>query len=292
MTPGPKPTNGPRNAVLLAAAGVIGCIIAAISSPPEAGLNAALASQLLSGLGMTVFISAASAIGGAVIGVGLLLVRTLRVPLLDLLGAGYVTLFRGTPLIAQLYLVYYGAGEIHGLLAEQGLWWAFREPLSCVFIVFAMNSAAYQVYIVEGALRSLPREQTDAARALGLSHPQALLKVLMPQAMLVALRPLANEATKIIKGSAVASVVTVFDLLGATKLIYGETFDFSIFYFAASLYVVMIGVVRYSMQKVEERLLKHLSLRMPTRPRAEAPQQAKFPSDFPFARISGRRGRT
>jgi polar amino acid transport system permease protein len=149
-----------------------------------------------------------------------------------------------------------------------------REPLRCVLIVFAMNSAAYQVYIGEGALRSLPKEQADAARALGLSYPQALLKVLMPQAMLIALRPLANEATKIIKASAVASVVTVFDLLGATKLIYGETFDFSIFYFAACLYVVMIGLVRFSMQKLEERLLKHLSLRIRSGPRAEAPQQA------------------
>ena len=272
MTAGPKPANGPRNAVLLAAAGAVGCIVAASWAPAEAGLNAALASQLFSGLGMTVFISAASGIGGCVIGGCLLLARTLRIPLFDLFAAAYVTIFRGTPLIAQLYLVYYGAGEIHGILEQLRLWWVFREPLSCVLIVFAMNSAAYQVYIVEGALRSLPREQTDAARALGLSHPQALLKVLMPQAMLLALRPLANEATKVIKGSAVASVVTVFDLLGATKLIYGETFDFSIFYFAACLYVVMIGLVRFSMQNLEERLVKHLSLQTPARARAETPQ--------------------
>jgi His/Glu/Gln/Arg/opine family amino acid ABC transporter permease subunit len=124
MTPGPKPTNGPRNAILLAVAGVILCIATAALAPAETGHNGAVAFQLISGLGMTIFISVVSAIGGAAIAAGLLLARTLQIPVLGLLAADYVTLFRGTPLIAQLYLVYYGAGEIHGLLSQLGLWWA------------------------------------------------------------------------------------------------------------------------------------------------------------------------
>ena len=120
-------------------------------------------------------------------------------------------------MIAQLYLVYYGAGEIHGLLERAHLWWFFREPLNCVMFTFVLNTSAYQARIIHGAVVNLPRELTDAALALALPRHVTLFRILLPQALLTALGRLGNEATKMIKASAVASLVTVLDLLGTAR---------------------------------------------------------------------------
>jgi polar amino acid transport system permease protein len=171
----------------------------------------------------------------------------------------WCTLFRGTPMIAQLYLVYYGAGEIHGWLDRVHLWWFFREPLNCVMFTFVLNTAAYQARILHGAVVNLPREQTDAALALGLPRFVTLLRVLLPQALLTALRPLGNEVTKMTKASAVASLVTVLDLLGTAKALFLETFDFDFYILAAVLYVLLIGGIRLALDAMELRLSRHLA---------------------------------
>ncbi len=163
-------------------------------------------------------------------------------------------------MIAQLYFVYYGAGEIHGWLGQIHLWWFFREPLNCVMFTFTLNTAAYQARILHGAIVNLPREQTDAALALGLPRYVMLARVLIPQALLTALRPLGNEVTKMTKASAVASLVTVLDLLGSAKYLFSMTFDFDFYILAAVLYVLLIGAIRLGLDTIEQRLSRHLAM--------------------------------
>jgi polar amino acid transport system permease protein len=255
--PPDRPLHGPRNSVIVAGAVLcIWLILAVFGSSTESGPAAAL---LLSGLWLTLLISLISILGGALIAAGVVVVRMLLVPGLWQLAAGYMVFFRGTPLIAQLYLVYYGAGEIHAGLEHYHLWWLLSDPLHCVLLTFILNTGAYQAHVVYGALRALPKEQTDAALALGLRYSPTLLKILLPQAMLIAMRPLTNEATKMLKASAIASVVTVFDLLGVTKILYNETFDFSYYYLAACVYLVVIGGVRLSLERLETYFMRHLA---------------------------------
>ena len=261
FSPRPDRSSGPlRVGLLLASALGAGLLLQLLlgSNGIDAADFAAALPLLLKGLGLTVFISVVSVLLGSLLGAGLL------VGLLQPWGSlktgiwAFCIAFRGTPAIAQLYLIYYGAGEIHGLLRDAHLWWFFREPLNCVIFTFALNSAAYQTRIIHGALVNLPREQTDAAQSLGLSRSVTLVRILLPQALLTALRPLGNEVAKVAKASSVASLVTVLDLLGTAKYLVGQSLDFGFYILAAMLYVLLVGGIRLAVDAIERRLTRHL----------------------------------
>jgi polar amino acid transport system permease protein len=169
----------------------------------------------------------------------------------------FMALFRYSPLIAQLYLVYYGAGQISPQLRAIGLWWLFESPMNCVLLVFTLNTCAYQAYVVKGAIACLPHEQSEAALALGLGKWVIFLKVLLPQALLVAVRPLGNELTKMIKASSIASTVTVLDLLGTSKMIYSETLTLDIYVIAAATYVVSVEFTGLVVSRLALYLTRH-----------------------------------
>jgi polar amino acid transport system permease protein len=125
-------------------------------------------------------------------------------------------------------------------------------------LTFTLNTAAYQGEIYRGAIQAVTRGQWEAARALGLRWSQILWTVVAPQALMVALRPLGNEVVIMIKSSAVASLVTLFDLMGTTRLAFARSFDLSVYLFAALLYLVMVEAVRRLWDVAERRLTRHL----------------------------------
>lgn len=175
----------------------------------------------------------------------------------------YVTFFRGTPLLCQLYLVYYGAGELRPFLTSLGLWWFFRDAFYCCIFTFALNTGAYQAEILRGALLSIPQGQIQAAQALGLSGYRIARHVVWPQALLVALRPLGNELVAMIKSSALAAIVTLLDLMGQTRFIFARTFDFTVYLYAALLYLAITGLVARLWTAIEARLSRHLYVLTP-----------------------------
>jgi len=171
---------------------------------------------------------------------------------------GYVTFFRGTPLLCQLYLAYYGAGEVRPLLTELGLWVFFREAYFCCLFAFTLNTAAYQAEIMRGAITSVPKGQIEAARALGLSPYRVARHIVWPQAFLVALRPLGNELISIIKASALAAIVTLLDLMGQTRFVFARTFDFSIYLYTAMIYLALTETIRRVWAAIERAFSRHL----------------------------------
>jgi len=170
----------------------------------------------------------------------------------------YITFFRGTPLLCQLYLVYYGAGEIRPLLTNLGVWWLFREAFVCCVFAFSLNTAAYQAEIMRGALSSVPKGQVEAAAALGLSQFRISRHVIWPQAFIVALRPFGNELIAMIKSSALAAIVTLLDLMGETRFIFARTFDFLIYVYAAIIYLVIVEIIRRVWGLIERSCSRHL----------------------------------
>ncbi|MBJ3775049.1 ABC transporter permease [Acuticoccus mangrovi] len=174
------------------------------------------------------------------------------------LSAIYINLFRGTPLIAQLFLIYYGLGQFSGLWRTLNLWWFLRDPFNCAVLAFTLNTAAYQAEIFRGAVEAVPRGQWEGASALGLPRHIGFLKVIVPQAAIYALRPFGNEIILMVKGSAVASVVTVYDLLGETRLAFSDTFRFDVYFYAAALYLVLVETLRRVWNLLEARLTRHL----------------------------------
>ena len=217
--------------------------------------------RLLAGLQVTVEVVALSCGIGFVLSYPLAMMRMSRGWLLRGPVLCYVTFFRGTPLLCQLYLVYYGAGELRPLLSSAGLWWFFRDAFYCCIFTFALNTAAYQSEIIRGALLAVPKAQIEAARALGLSSYRVARHVVFPQALLIALRPLGNELISIIKASALAAIVTLLDLMGQTRFIFARTFDFTIYLYAAIIYLAITALIARLWTLAERRLSRHLSLR-------------------------------
>jgi polar amino acid transport system permease protein len=134
----------------------------------------------------------------------------------------------------------------------------FREAFFCCIFAFTLNTAAYQAEIMRGAIQSVPKGQLEAARALGLSPYRVARHVVWPQAFLVALRPLGNELVSIIKASALAAVVTLLDLMGQTRFVFARTFDFSIYLYAALIYLALTETIRRVWNAIERAFSRHL----------------------------------
>jgi polar amino acid transport system permease protein len=214
--------------------------------------------RMLLGLGLTLKLVGTSLILGAILSLPIAFARMSKSSAVSSIAYGYVYLFRGTPLIMQVFLIYYGLGSFKHAFETVGLWWFFRDAYSCALLAFVLNTAAYQAEILRGAILSVPRGQTEAAKALGIHAVPAFLKVILPQALMVALRPYGNEIILMVKGSAIVSIVTVFDLMGETKYAYSRTFDFQIYLWAAILYLAVVELLRNVWNALEKRLTRHL----------------------------------
>jgi polar amino acid transport system permease protein len=214
--------------------------------------------RLIAGLKITLQVVAISCSLGFVLAYPICKARMSKNLILSNAALAYITLFRGTPLLCQLYLVYYGAGEIRVPLTSMGLWTFFREAYFCCIFTFTLNTAAYQAEIMRGAIASVARGQVEAATALGLTPYRIARHVIWPQALLVALRPLGNELIGMIKASALAAIVTLLDLMGQTRFVFARTFDFSVYLYAAIMYLMLTETIRRVWGRVEKALSKHL----------------------------------
>lgn len=214
--------------------------------------------KLLSGLGVTLTLVAVSITTGALLSVPIAFGRMSSSRILSSLAYGYVYFFRGTPLIVQLFLIYYGFGSFREQLEAIGLWVVFRDAWNCAIIAFSLNTAAYQAEILRGAIESVARSQREGAASLGLSNFQTFILIILPQAMIVALRPYGNEIVLMIKASAIVAMVTIFDLFGETRRAYSRTFDFQVYIWAGIFYLIIVEFLRNVWDWLELRLTRHL----------------------------------
>lgn len=214
--------------------------------------------RYIDGLMTTLTLVGSSVILGAILSVPVAFARMSKNRLIGALAYAYVYVFRSTPLLAQLFLVYYGLGSFRPELEAVGLWWFFREAWYCGLLSLTLNTAAYQAEILRGAIGSVPRGQHEGAASLGLSKLVTFRKVILPQALIVALRPYGNEIILMIKGSAVVSIVTVFDLMGQTRYAFARTFDYQTYLWAAIFYLTIVETLRHVWAWLDARLTRHL----------------------------------
>jgi polar amino acid transport system permease protein len=226
-------------------------------------LLAAYGWRIVLGLKITVLVVLTSCSLGFVLAFLVCRARMSRNPLVANLAFAYISFFRGTPLLCQLYLVYYGGGEFRPFFQDVGIWWFFRDAYYCCILAFTLNTAAYQAEILRGAIAAVATGQIEAAKALGLSPWRIARHVVLPQAMLVALRPLGNELISIVKASALAAIVTLLDLMGQTRFIFARTFDFSIYLYCALIYLAITEAIRRAVNAIEFTLSRHVRARAP-----------------------------
>lgn len=214
--------------------------------------------RMLNGLGITFQIVLTSVFSGAILSMLILMLRMSGSSILKSVSLAYIYFFRGTPLLAQTFLVYYGAGQFRHELQELGLWWFFREAYWCTVFTFTLNTAAYQAEIWRGAIQSVPSGQHEAIHALGMTRAAGFLKIILPQASIVALRPLGNELVLMMKSSAIASTITVMEVMGTTALAFSRSFDFQVYLWAAIIYLLTVEIIRRLVLKISNRLTKHM----------------------------------
>jgi polar amino acid transport system permease protein len=234
--------------------------------------------RVLNGLGVTVLIVALSLPIGGLIACPLAMARMSDNKILSNLAAGYIYFFRGTPLLAQLFLIYVGLGNLfgayRGFLDDIGLWSILREGFYYVIFAFALNTGAYQAEILRGGIQSVPKGQSEAGEALGLHGGQIFRKIVLPQALIVSLRPYGNELILMIKASSLASLVTVYDVMGATKFAFSRTYNFEVYLWAAIIYLVMVELIRRLWDALEHRMTRHLRHEPIKAKPATAPKEA------------------
>ncbi len=166
---------------------------------------------------------------------------------------GYVYIIRGTPLLVQIFLLYYGAGQFHKVLSQLGLWWLFREAYYCGLFALILNTVAYQAEIVRGAVLAIPKSLEEAGASVSLSMLQIFRFIHLPIATARMLPALGNEFVLLLKASALVSVIAVTDVMGQARYLFSETLDLSVYYVAAVNYLAIVLVAEAILRKLEAR---------------------------------------
>lgn len=212
----------------------------------------------LDGLGSTVRLVFLSLVIGLVLAVPLAIARGSRRKWIKWPVFLYTYVFRGTPLLIQLYLIYYGVVFIEGI-QDTFLWAILKDAFYPALIAFTLNTAAYTTEIFHGAIKATPRGEIEAARAYGMSRALMMRRIIMPSAFRRALPAYGNEVIFMLHASAIASVVTIMDLTGAARFVYARFYaPFDAFLFVAAIYLCLTFAILYLFRYLEKKLLAHL----------------------------------
>lgn len=191
------------------------------------------------GLWLTLVITLSAFVLGQGVALPLALAANARSRLLNAPARAYIFFVRGSPMLVQLFIIYYGLGSLEAV-RNSVLWPLLKEPLGCAILAVGLNSAAYMGALLRGAMSQVPGGQSEAARILGLSPWQSLTRVTLPQAYRYVLPVLGNEITLVMKASSLASAVTVVEMTGAARALVARTYaPFEVFTVAGALYLAL-----------------------------------------------------
>ncbi|MDD1767289.1 MAG: amino acid ABC transporter permease [Methanomassiliicoccales archaeon] len=193
---------------------------------------------------LTLEISLSAIAIGFVLGILMGLGRVSRILPVRLLSTGYVEALRGTPLLVQIFIIYFGLPSI-------GI---YLSPLVSGILAVGLNSAAYQAEIIRGGIQSVPKGQLEAARSIGMTYTQSMRHVVLPQALRLIVPPMTNEFITLIKDSSLVSAIGIWELTLVGKELNAKYFEpFQIFIFIAIVYFIMTYATSKIMRRVEKR---------------------------------------
>lgn len=226
--------------------------------------------KLFAVLPLTVLLWALSISIGGVLALGLAWMRVSRRPMLERIARAYIFLFRGSPLLVQMFLIYYGLGQFAWVRGSV-FWPVLRDPFWCAVISLALCTAGYTAEIFRGGLQAVPAQQIEAARACGMSGFLLLRRIIAPLALRAALPAYSTELVLMMKSTSLASLVTVWEVTGvAQRIIHSSYRTFEVFFCAALIYLVLNFIIVRALGLLEYRLSAHLRVRPRSQPRAPA----------------------
>lgn len=214
--------------------------------------------RLLEGVKTTIELVVVSGVIGSLLALPIGLARHSHRRWLNALPYAYIFFFRGTPLLVQIFLVYYGLAQFEAV-RESALWPYLREPYWCAILAFSLNTAAYTAEILRGALGAIPRGEIEAAKTIGMRKPVLYRRIMLPRAFGMILPAYGNEVILMLKGSALASTITLLDLTGTARTIIARTYTpIEIFLAAGGLYLLISMVIIYAFRQIERRQNRYL----------------------------------
>lgn len=215
--------------------------------------------RLLSGVMVTVEITALSVVLGFILAIPLSIMRVSSNPFVRLPVYGFNFYLRGTPLLVQLFLIYYGSGQFQEFFSDVGLWRFFKDAYFCAALALTLNTAAYSSEIFRGGIEGVTHGEVEAARACGMSGILLYRRIIMPAALRIAWPAYTNEVVFLLQASSLVSIITIMDITGVARVIAARSFAFyELFITAALIYIVLVYGLIYIFKKVENRILGYL----------------------------------
>lgn len=172
--------------------------------------------------------------------------------------SAFTYFFRGTPLLVQIFLIYYGMGQFE-FIKTSFLWSFFKEAYLCALLSFALNTCAYTIEIIRGAIENTPHGEIEAAKAAGMSLMLRFRRIILPSAFRRALPSYGNEIIFMLHATSLASVITLTDITGAARIINSRYYTpYEAFLTAAALYMCITFLLVWLVKKLENRWFAHL----------------------------------
>jgi polar amino acid transport system permease protein len=211
------------------------------------------------GLIVTLKLSAGALIIGFIIGLPAALLRVYGPGWIRAIVTGYVDVFRGTPLLVQLFFIYYGLADpgLNSLLANLGLpeGLLVLDAMTAAYAALGLNSGAYQAEYFRGAIQAIGAGQMVAARALGMTRVQAIRSIILPQALRLAVAPWSNEVAYMVKYTSVVSLIAVTDLFGEARQIMNKYYNqMTMLPFVGLIYLIIVLLMTWLMHAIERRV--------------------------------------
>ncbi|MDC0151073.1 ABC transporter permease subunit [Candidatus Pelagibacter sp.] len=209
--------------------------------------------KLLSAAAITLKLLSVSLIIGLIIGLLFAILRLNTNIFINRFAYGYSYLFRGTPLLVQIFIIYFGLGQIE-YLRTTFLWTILKEPYWCAIIAFALNTGAYTSEILRSAFETIKPGIIEAGKSLGISSRVIFYKIQIPIAIRQSLPAYGNEIILMMKGTSLASTVTIMDLTGVAKYIISTTFrPVEVFIVAGGIYLFMTFIIHNLIKFLEKK---------------------------------------
>ena len=209
--------------------------------------------KLLNATLITLKLLSVSLILGLFIGLGFAILRMNNNKLINKFAYGYSYIFRGTPLLVQIFIIYFGLGQIE-YLRTTFLWVVLKEPYWCAIIAFSLNTGAYTSEILRSAFQTIKPGYLEAGRSLGIPSKIIFTKIQIPIAIKQSLPAYGNEIILMLKGTSLASTVTIMDLTGVAKYIISTTFKpVEVFIVAGGIYLFMTFIIHNVIKYLEKK---------------------------------------
>ena len=209
--------------------------------------------KLLAATVVTLKLLSASLFFGLIIGLLFAILRLNKNIFINKFAYGYSYVFRGTPLLVQIFIIYFGLGQIE-YLRSTVLWVILKEPYWCAIIAFALNTGAYTSEILRSAFQTIKPGIIEAGKSLGISNKVIFYKIQIPIAIRQSLPAYGNEIILMMKGTSLASTVTIMDLTGVAKYIISTTFKpIEVFIVAGGIYLFMTFIIHNVIKFLEKK---------------------------------------